>query len=159
VNKILNQSSAPDLQKYYKKTNKKIILTGGCFDVLHSGHLKFLKSAKTKGDILIVLLESDKNIKLKKGNNRPINSQKIRSIVLSNIKDVDHVIQLKGMTKSQEYAKLIVQINPDVIVVTEGDKYISRRKEQCEMVGAKLEVIKKFISPSTSELITQYKNG
>lgn len=157
--KILKESSAPDLQKYYKKQKKKIVLAGGCFDILHSGHLYFLLNAKEKGDVLVLLLESDENIKLRKGNGRPINSQKNRSIVLSNLKFVDHIIMLEGMTKSEEYDKLIVQIKPEIIAVTSGDKFIKRRMEQSQKVGAKLEIIDKINTPSTSDLISNIKNG
>lgn len=133
--------------------NKTVSLTGGCFDILHSGHINFLKKAKESSDILIVILESDENIKKIKGENRPINSQEIRSNVLSSIIDIDYVINLKGVTKNEEYDKLIVQINPDTIAITEGDRQIEKRRLQCEMIGAKLKVVKKFNSPSTTELI------
>lgn len=157
--KILKQSSAQDLFNHYKNKKKKIILAGGCFDILHSGHIYFLTKAKEKGDILVLLLESDENIKLKKGKTRPINSQKNRSIVLSNLKFVDHVIMLEGMTKSEEYDKLIVQIKPEVIAITSDDKYISKRIEQSHKVGAKLEIINKITTPSTTDLISKIKNG
>ena len=55
--------------------NKKIIFTNGCFDILHRGHLHYLKECKTMGDILIVGLNSDQSVKKLKGPKRPINNQ------------------------------------------------------------------------------------
>src|SRR5690606_3739180 len=88
VNKILNINSVPQISNHYKNFGKKIILVGGCFDVLHEGHIKFLESAKKNADILILLLESDENISKRKGINRPVNIQKNRAIVLSSLKFV-----------------------------------------------------------------------
>jgi rfaE bifunctional protein nucleotidyltransferase chain/domain len=153
VSKIVTVDEiAPTLQKL-KSKNKKIILVGGCFDILHLGHIKFLEDSKKHADILILLLESDENIRKYKGENRPINSQKNRSIVLSSLKTVDLIIPLEGMTKNEDYDKLIVQIKPDFIALTRGDKNISHRKKQCDMIGAKLIEIQKVENLSSTGYI------
>ena len=73
---------------------RKTVLVGGCFDILHFGHTRFLKKAKSFGDFLIVLLESDKHIKRLKGKNRPINNFMQRKEVLLSLKFVDKVIKV-----------------------------------------------------------------
>jgi FAD synthetase len=139
-----------------KSENKKnkIILVGGCFDVLHSGHIIFLKKAKKLGDKLIVLLESDENIKEKKGKNRPINSQKNRSLVLSNLKMVDEVIKLPFLKNDKDYLKIVEKINPDFIAVSQNDENLEKKKKQAKIIGAKVVKVTKLIPyQSTSRVI------
>ncbi|MEN3013995.1 MAG: D-glycero-beta-D-manno-heptose 1-phosphate adenylyltransferase [Endomicrobiia bacterium] len=98
--------------KKLKKENKKLVFTNGCFDIIHSGHIKLLKEAKNLGDVLIVGLNTDKSIKRIKGPQRPINSQKDRAEVLDSIRYVDYVILFKEDTPY----KLIAEIKPDILV-------------------------------------------
>lgn len=145
--------SLPNLWEI-KKNGKKIVLVGGCFDILHWGHIKFLEASKNEGDILVVLLESDGKIKKTKGDKRPINNISKRSAVLSSLSSVDFVIELEGMTKNEEYDKLIVQIKPDVIALTKGDASLEQRIIQAEKVGAKVvEVIDRIEDLSTTRLL------
>lgn len=153
MKKIINLHEAVQISSKLNKQNKKIVLCGGCFDILHSGHINFLKEANKKADILMLILESDENIRKIKGVNRPINSQKNRSIVVSALSYVNYVIVLKGVTNSDFYDKLIVQIKPAFIAITVGDKNIKKREEQCELVNAKLVKIKKFNGLSSSKYI------
>ena len=71
----------------------KKVLTGGCFDILHFGHITFLKQAKTLGDHLIVALESDGNVKRVKGDMRPIHTQEQRKAMLEALSCVDEIIR------------------------------------------------------------------
>lgn len=134
-------------------------MIGGCFDVLHLGHVVFLERAKKLGDKLVVLLESDQNIRKDKGNNRPINNQENRAKMLMSLKAVDEVINLPEMETDEEYFALIKKISPSIIAITDGDQRISQKKEQAKMVGAKLVKVTKLIPhQSTSrviEIITQ----
>ena len=143
-----------------KTKGNKIVLVGGCFDILHAGHIKFLNESKKFAEILILLLESDINIKKYKGESRPINTQSERAKVLSSITSVDFIILLKGMTKNEDYDKLIVQIKPDYIALTKGDENKSKRELQCKMVGAKLVEVEKVEGYSTTNYLNNYnKNG
>ncbi len=135
--------------------NKKIVLIGGCFDILHFGHVEFIKAAKNEGEILIVLLESDEKIRKMKGNNRPINPSSTRAGALSEQGSVDFIICLNWMTKNEEYDKLIVQIKPSVIALTKGDANKEYRAAQAKKVGAKVvEVIDRIDEISTTILLT-----
>lgn len=157
MNKILSEKTIITVSEELKTKKKKIVLVGGCFDILHLGHIYFLNEARKLGDVLFILLESDENIRKLKGNGRPLNSQNKRSIVLSLLKPVSFIFPLKGVTNDQIYDKLIVQIKPDAIAITEGDPGIEKRKSQSEIIGAKLKIIKKLKGESTTDLIT--KNG
>ena len=84
-----------DISKILTKKNlseKKIVFTNGCFDILHYGHLKLLLESKKQGDLLIVGLNSDSSIKKIKGANRPINNNHQRSLMLASLSYVDFVV-------------------------------------------------------------------
>ncbi|OGM78807.1 hypothetical protein A2366_04055, partial [Candidatus Woesebacteria bacterium RIFOXYB1_FULL_33_9] len=98
----------------------KIVLVGGCFDMLHVGHVEFLRKSRSFGDYLIVLLESDENIKKLKGKNKPIFNLKERITVLKAIKYVDKVIVVPENPTHETYLKLIKKIKPNVVAITEG---------------------------------------
>ncbi len=95
-----------------KGEGKKIVFTNGCFDLLHLGHLKILREAKTKGDILIVGLNSDSSIRKIKGSTRPIFDQRTRAKLLVNLNPVDYVVLFKEKTPYD----LIKTIKPDILV-------------------------------------------
>lgn len=156
--KILEQSNISETIKRLKEEKKKIVLVGGCFDIIHPGHILFLEAAKKEGDVLILLLESDDNIKKRKGEGRPINSIKNRQIVVSSIHDVDYIIPLAGVTTDEEYDRIMIQIRPEVIAITEGDSQTKKRRKQCESIGTQLRVvIKKIDNKSTTALINDIR--
>jgi D-glycero-beta-D-manno-heptose 1-phosphate adenylyltransferase len=72
-------------------TNKKLVVTNGCFDILHAGHVDYLNEARSFGDYLLVGINSDLSVKELKGNSRPINPQFYRAYILDNLKCVDFV--------------------------------------------------------------------
>jgi rfaE bifunctional protein nucleotidyltransferase chain/domain len=131
---------------------KKIVLVGGCFDLLHFGHISFLKQAKALGEYLIVALESDENVRRKKGDARPIHTQTQRKEMLESLSFVDEVIALPPMHGYPDYLKLVQKIKPAVIAVTEGDHTKVKKMEQAKEVGATVVEIPKIHTPSTSQL-------
>lgn len=153
MGRIINENQIYEIAEKQRSSRKKIVLAGGCFDLIHLGHIKFLKEAKKKGDLLIILLESDESVKRLKGKNRPINNQHERAEVLSAISYVDIIVKLKKVASNQEYDKLITQIEPHVIAATEEDSGINHKIRQAKLVGAKVVfVTKKLNNRSTSRL-------
>lgn len=98
--------------KRYKKQNKKIVFTNGCFDILHKGHVSYLNSAKALGDILVVGVNSDESVKRLKGQDRPINNQDDRAYLLSALECVDYVVIFDEDTPYE----LIERIKPNILV-------------------------------------------
>ena len=96
----------------WKKVNKRIVFTNGCFDILHAGHIDYLQRAKQLGDILIVGINTDKSVKTLKGENRPINCEQDRAFVLSALSMVDAVILFDEDTPYN----LIKFVEPNVLV-------------------------------------------
>src|SRR5215469_17383103 len=106
MEKILSIENSTDLADKLHQQSKRIVLAGGCFDLLHIGHITFIEEAKKHGDMLLILLESDQTISESKGNNRPINSQDDRAKILSALSSVDYVILLKPHMTDKEYDDL-----------------------------------------------------
>ncbi len=133
-----------------KEKKKKIIFTNGCFDILHRGHVTFLKKAKNLGDILIVGLNTDSSIKRLKGSDRPINNEFDRAEILISLESVDYIVFFDEDTPQN----LIKKIKPDVLV--KGADY----KEE-EIVGrefAKETILIDFVEGySTTKLINKRK--
>jgi len=94
-----------------KRRKKKVVFTNGCFDILHAGHVRYLKKARSLGDILVVGLNSDHSVRLIKGETRPIVPQKERAEVLSALECVDYVVLFNDATPE----KLIKAVMPDVL--------------------------------------------
>ena len=95
-----------------KDSNKKIVFTNGCFDILHAGHVEYLEKAKALGDKLIVGINSDSSVSKLKGKNRPINKLFHRAKVLSSLRCVDKVVMFDENTP----LKLIKTLQPDLLV-------------------------------------------
>jgi len=95
-----------------KKSGKKLVFTNGCFDILHIGHIKLLRQAKSFGDILIVGLNSDSSVKKIKGPKRPVNNENDRAEILSSLFVVDFVVKFSQPTPYE----LIKIIRPDILV-------------------------------------------
>lgn len=152
--KIISVNQISSLSKNLRKSGKKIVLAGGCFDVIHPGHIIFLEKAKLAGDILIVILESDEKIKKLKGINRPVRNQKERAKILSALQAVDYVVMLPFMNKDKEYDQLIMKIKPDVIAATAKDANNAHHQRSAKLSGAKFKLVTKMIGNySTSKLL------
>jgi len=117
--------------------NKKTVLVGGCFDLIHFGHLKFLEKAKEQGDFLIVALESDEFIKKHK-KKLPIHRQSERAEILANLNMVDMILLLPLFVSGKDYFDLVKLISPQVVAVTSGDPQIKNKKKQVEEIGGRL---------------------
>lgn len=153
MDKIINIKQATKLSQRLRDRGKKIVLVGGCFDILHVAHVKFLERAKQQGDILFVLLESDANVKKLKGKNRPINNQKNRAIVISSLTCVDYVILLPDIKTNDQYDAIVIQIQPSIIATTAKDPNILHKMRQAKKINGKVVRVLQIISDqSTSRL-------
>lgn len=154
MGKIISTTKLATTVKKCKNQNQKIVLAGGCFDILHPGHVVFLEKAKKAGDCLIILLESDKKVRELKGANRPVHTQRMRAKVLSALQDVDCVILLPFMSSESYYDDILQKIKPDVIAVTSGYGEIGHHQRSARLTRAKLKfVTKKVNGHSTSRII------
>jgi len=135
-----------------KKQGKKIVFTNGCFDILHRGHISYLDTAKSFGDVLIIGLNSDSSVKALKGDNRPINSQEDRGYLLGALESVDYVVLF---TEDTPY-NLIQIVQPDILV--KGGDYQDK-----EVVGSDIAKTVKLVQfvdgKSTTQIIKKIREN
>ena len=103
------------------RVNKKIVFTNGCFDLLHIGHIRYLKEARSKGDFLVVALNSDASVRRLKGSTRPIQNELDRSEILAALEAVDATLIFEEDTPEA----IIKFLKPDILVKG-GDWKISQ---------------------------------
>jgi len=151
--KVASIVSSDNLDINIFKTYKKRVLAGGCFDILHYGHLQFFKASREKGDSLILLLESDLFI-TKQKKRSPFHSQQERSELLASICYVDVVINLSRIFLHSDYAEIIKKIHPEIISITEGDSFEKIKKEHATSYRANLVSFPRF--PFSSSNILTY---
>ncbi len=155
MNKIININKAKKLAKDFRKQNKAIIVTGGCFDILHIGHIELFNKSKKHGDILFVLLENDINVTKLKGKGRPINPQPERAEVLANLSSVDYVVMLDEMKNNEDYDDLIFDLKPFTITTTKGNPQSIHNERQAKKIGAKVLYVTKRINNKSTSLLAK----
>ena len=139
-----------------KKESKKIVFTNGCFDILHLGHIRYLKEAKKLGDILIIGLNSDKSVRSLKGENRPLVKEKDRAEILSALEVVDYIVIFNELTPKN----LIDRIIPQVLVKGgdwEKDEVVGR--DTVEAHRGEVAIIPEVKGYSTSALINKIQKA
>jgi D-beta-D-heptose 7-phosphate kinase/D-beta-D-heptose 1-phosphate adenosyltransferase len=152
--KILKLSDLKSRVDEWKAEGKTIVFTNGCFDILHAGHIASLSEAASHGDKLVVGLNSDSSVKVLKGENRPLNNEDARAIVLSALVMVDALCIFSEDTPFN----LITTIKPDILV--KGGDYkieeIAGAKEVIEWGGKVIlnPIVKGF---STTGIIDKIK--
>jgi len=153
--KKINILSVSDLQKYRKNLGK-IVMTNGCFDLLHRGHVEYLNEAKALGDTLIVALNSDKSVAMIKGSNRPVNTLADRACMLSNLESVDFVMAFDEKTPNEIYNEIL----PDVLV--KGGDYNLEEivgRDLVEKNGGQVVLIKYREGYSSTKIINRITSG
>lgn len=125
--KIFKSYEKKEIEYYitkWKNRGENIVATSGCFDILHRGHVSLFEKAKSKGDKLIVFLNSDSSVKRLKGDTRPINNEHDRAYVLSSIKCIDMIIIFDPKEDGENYMGDISQDMKNISV--EAPMEISR---------------------------------
>lgn len=134
--------------------NLKIVTTNGCFDVLHVGHVRYLKKSKSFGDKLIVLLNSDSSVREIKGEGRPINTELERAEVLCALECVDYVI----LFNESSPRNLLEKIKPDVH--TKGADYTIESLPEADVIlknNGRVEFIEFVEGKSSTNIIAKSK--
>lgn len=147
---IIDRKDAVTFCAELKHSGRQIVFTNGCFDILHAGHVRYLTTAKSFGDVLIVGLNTDESVRRLKGANRPINNQDDRAEVLLGLKAVDHVIFFGEQTAEA----LIAEVKPDVYV--KGGDYTLDTLPEAKIVaqcGGRVELVNLVAGRSTTNIV------
>ena len=147
---LVSKAELQDVVRSLQAEGKKVVLTNGCFDILHAGHVRYLAGAKALGDCLIVGLNSDASVSLLKGPSRPINSQEDRAEVLLGLAAVDYVVIFEEQTAEE----LVRTIEPD-IYAKGGDYTLDNLPEAriVETYGGQIAFIPLVEGRSTTNII------
>jgi rfaE bifunctional protein nucleotidyltransferase chain/domain len=156
LGKVYTETQLLEQIKIWRSDGKKLVFTNGCFDVLHRGHVEYLDTARTYGDILIVGLNSDSSVRVLKGNDRPYLGQEDRAYILSQLIPVDAVVIFSEETP----LKLINKIIPDILVKGgdyKKDEVVGR--ETVENRGGKLILVPLTPGRSSTSIIDKIRSG
>ena len=150
TDKVKTQDELIPILDTLRKKGKKVVFTNGCFDILHVGHVRYLKEAKGYGDILIVAVNSDSSVKTIKGDKRPIVSQSERAEVVAALEMVDYVTMFDEDTPYN----VIKKLQPDVLIKG-GDWTIDRivGRDIVEARGGKVIAIPFIKGASTTGIV------
>ena len=149
-------SELPVLIQDMKKRGKRLVMTNGCFDLLHAGHIMLFSASKKLGDVLIVAIDDDDSVRDLKGKGRPVISARERVRIISALDSVDYVV----VFSSQELSKLIEIIRPDVL--TKGSNYATEEvfgRELVEKLGGRVVLIPVTEKISSTRIINNIRNS
>lgn len=155
VSKHRSIQELAELCRKLHNDRKRIVLTNGCFDLLHVGHIKLFAASRRLGDVMIVALDNDDSVRRLKGANRPVISATERVGILSALDSVDYVV----VFATNELEKVIKSIRPDVL--TKGSNYDSEAVQGREIVenyGGQVALIPITEEISSSQIINNIKN-
>ena len=147
---LVTQNEIIKIVKRGQEEGKTFVVTNGCFDILHVGHVRYLQKTKEFADKLIVMLNSDKSVKAIKGDSRPINCEADRAEILSSLRCVDYVV----LFDENSPAKLLEDIKPNVY--TKGADYTLETLPERDIVirnNIKVEFIEFVEGKSTTNVI------
>ena len=152
--KIIDMDELAARAEVLRAAGKKLVVTNGCFDLLHVGHVRYLQAARALGDLLAVGLNGDRSVRELKGNGRPITAESDRAEVLAALQCVD-LVTIFPQTRATQF---IAAIKPAIYV--KGGDYNSETLDKEERavlkeVGAEIRIIPFESGYSTSRLLEQ----
>lgn len=154
MGRVLGLDELLRLRKEWASQGKTVVVTNGCFDLLHVGHVRYLREARSMGDLLVVGLNDDASVRRLKGPSRPIVGQDDRAELLAALDCVDYVVIFTEDTATD----LVATVQPDVYV--KGGDYGKGGKELPEAgtvqgYGGRIKLVPLVAGRSTSDLVQQ----
>lgn len=150
--KIIAWAELPAWRAKVRASGKRLVVTNGCFDLLHRGHVTYLQAARHQGDVLLVGLNSDESVRQLKGADRPVNAEQDRAAVLAALESVDAVCIFSEKTAT----RFIETAQPD-IYVKGGDYTVETLNQEerkvVESAGGKIMVLPVVPGKSTTVLL------
>lgn len=152
--KIIDTPVLAARAKELRAAGKKLVATNGCFDLLHVGHVRYLRAARALGDALVVGLNGDQSVRELKGSGRPLNNERDRAEVLAALESVDFVT----IFPETRATRFIAAAHPSIYA--KGGDYTSEtlnpeERAVLEKIGAEIRIIPFESGYSTSRLLEQ----
>lgn len=154
MSKLKNLDELSNIVKKWREKGKKIVFANGCFDILHVGHIRYLKEAKELGDLLIVAINSDSSAKKLKGDGRPVTPENERAEIVAAIEYVDYVI----IFNEPNVSNLLLTLTPDIHA--KGTDYTEDSVPEVETVrayGGRVAITGDKKERSSTEIIKKVK--
>jgi D-glycero-beta-D-manno-heptose 1-phosphate adenylyltransferase len=150
--KVISWDQLPAWHTAMRASGKKLVVTNGCFDLLHLGHVTYLETARNLGDALLIGMNSDAAVKQLKGPQRPVNSEQDRASVLAALESVNGVCIFRDKTAT----KFLERVQPDIYV--KGGDYTLETLNQderraVEKAGGKIVIIPFVPGKSTTAIL------
>jgi len=155
MNKIMERDALRKKLEDLRKKGKKIAFTNGCFDILHVGHVRYLRKARKTADLLVLALNSDSSVRSIKGAQRPLVNEKERAEILAALEFVDFVTIFKESTP----LKLIKYLKPDILI--KGGDWPEENvvgREEVKKWGGYVEIIPEVKGKSTTNIVEKIKH-
>jgi len=153
--KVLSREAARERVAEWRRAGERIILTNGCFDVLHVGHVRYLRGAKALGGRVIVAINDDASVRRLKGEGRPRMPAAERAEIVAALEDVDAVV----IFPEPDVRALVRELRPDVHA--KGTDYTPETVPERDVVaeyGGRVAIVGDPKDHSTSDLLRQWKN-
>lgn len=154
--RVVNENELVELVREAQKNGEKVVMTNGCFDILHAGHCQYLRQASELGDRLIVAVNDDSSVSRLKGPTRPINNLQGRMDVLASLAAVDWVVDFSEDTPQ----RLIARVLPDILV--KGGDYRPEEiagGQEVVAAGGEVKILSFKDGCSTTSVIKKIQNS
>jgi rfaE bifunctional protein nucleotidyltransferase chain/domain len=156
-NKIVDLNELAKRAKTLRDSGKKLVVTNGCFDLLHVGHVRYLQAARALGDALAVGVNGDQSVRALKGDNRPVNNERDRAEVVAALECVDFVTIFPEVRATQ----MLETVGP--AVYAKGGDYTTatlhaEERAVLEKIGADIRIIPFEKGYSTSKLLEKLRS-
>ena len=154
--KIIDAERAATISKELRESGRRLVLTNGCFDLLHIGHARYLAAARQLGDALMVAINGDESVRTLKGEGRPLNTEAERAELIAALQSVDHVVIFPEVRATT----LLEKVRPAIYV--KGGDYTtasldSEERAALEKAGAEIRILPFERGYSTSGLIEKLR--
>lgn len=151
-NKVVERQDARELGKQLRTAGKRIVFANGCFDILHVGHVRYLEGAAAQGDVLVVGLNSDRAVRILKGESRPVLSEVARAELVAALESVDYVVIFDNVNAES----LLRDLRPHVHC--KGTDYTEENvpeRSVMESLGGEIKIVGDAKNHSTRELLAE----
>ena len=157
MERLVKREDLEELGVRYLREGRRLVLTNGCFDILHTGHVRYLEEARRCGDALIVAVNSDSSVQELKGPTRPVNGELDRAEVLSALRCVDHVTIFTG----KRVTDVIRTLRPSVYA--KGGDYTPEtldpgEKGALDEVGTEIRILQLVPGRSTTSILERARS-
>jgi D-glycero-beta-D-manno-heptose 1-phosphate adenylyltransferase len=156
-NKIVDLNELAKRAKTLRDSGKKLVVTNGCFDLLHVGHVRYLQAARALGDALAVGVNGDQSVRALKGDNRPVNNERDRAEVVAALESVDFVTIFQEVRAT----RMLETVAP--AIYAKGGDYTTatlhpEERAALEKIGADIRIIPFEKGYSTSKLLEKLRS-